>query len=83
MGTVWSQRQSPQFSFSPNQNQGYQPPAPQAQPQPSQSQPSRPAAQYTGSFNCPQDFGFYPHVKSCDKYWACDNGSYIDLRRKT
>lgn len=26
------------------------------------------------SFKCPDDFGFYPHHTSCDKYWKCDNG---------
>ncbi|KAH8359092.1 hypothetical protein KR093_004253, partial [Drosophila rubida] len=26
------------------------------------------------SFKCPDDFGFYPHETSCDKYWKCDNG---------
>lgn len=31
-------------------------------------------SQFLGSFNCPDDSGFHPHVKSCDKYWACDNG---------
>ena len=25
------------------------------------------------SFKCPDDFGFYPHHLSCDKYWKCDN----------
>lgn len=25
------------------------------------------------SFKCPDDFGFYPHDLSCDKYWKCDN----------
>lgn len=25
------------------------------------------------SFKCPDDFGFYPHDSSCDKYWKCDN----------
>nr|XP_018906574.1 PREDICTED: uncharacterized protein LOC109036674 isoform X1 [Bemisia tabaci] len=24
-------------------------------------------------FKCPDDFGFYPHHLSCDKYWKCDN----------
>uniref|UniRef100_A0A8D8W7Z7 Chitin-binding type-2 domain-containing protein n=1 Tax=Cacopsylla melanoneura TaxID=428564 RepID=A0A8D8W7Z7_9HEMI len=23
-------------------------------------------------FQCPDDFGFYPHHISCDKYWKCD-----------
>lgn len=26
------------------------------------------------SFKCPDDYGFYPHHVSCDKYWKCDNG---------
>ncbi|KAF5277348.1 hypothetical protein FQA39_LY06161 [Lamprigera yunnana] len=25
------------------------------------------------NFKCPDEFGFYPHHKSCDKYWKCDN----------
>ncbi|XP_054272473.1 protein obstructor-E-like isoform X2 [Macrosteles quadrilineatus] len=25
-------------------------------------------------FKCPDDYGFYPHPVSCDKYWKCDNG---------
>lgn len=25
------------------------------------------------NFKCPDDFGFYPHHSSCDKYWKCDN----------
>lgn len=27
------------------------------------------------NFKCPDDFGFYPHHISCDKYWKCDNGA--------
>lgn len=27
------------------------------------------------AFQCPDSFGFYPHHKSCDKYWACENGT--------
>jgi hypothetical protein len=27
------------------------------------------------SFKCPDDYGFYPHHLSCDKYWKCDNGA--------
>ncbi|XP_029675396.1 protein obstructor-E [Formica exsecta] len=27
------------------------------------------------SFKCPDDFGFYPHHISCDKYWKCDNNA--------
>jgi len=26
-------------------------------------------------FDCPDNFGFYPHFRSCDKYWACENGT--------
>lgn len=26
------------------------------------------------NFKCPDDYGFYPHHTSCDKYWKCDNG---------
>ncbi|XP_053671539.1 protein obstructor-E isoform X1 [Anopheles nili] len=31
------------------------------------------AAVAQDSFKCPDDFGFYPHHSSCDKYWKCDN----------
>lgn len=31
------------------------------------------AAVAQDSFKCPDDFGFYPHDSSCDKYWKCDN----------
>lgn len=27
------------------------------------------------AFKCPDDYGFYPHHTSCDKYWKCDNGA--------
>jgi len=33
------------------------------------------AAASGGHFTCPDNFGFYPHHKSCDKYWACENGT--------
>jgi len=26
------------------------------------------------NFKCPDDYGFYPHSHSCDKYWKCDGG---------
>ena len=26
-------------------------------------------------FTCPDEYkGFFPHLISCDKYWACDDG---------
>lgn len=28
-----------------------------------------------GNFICPEKSGFYPHQKSCDKYYACENGT--------
>lgn len=33
-----------------------------------------PGARGQESFKCPDDFGFYPHQLSCDKYWKCDDG---------
>mgnify|MGYP003729696031 CR=1 FL=1 len=27
------------------------------------------------SYHCPDSFGFFRHHKSCDKYWACENGT--------
>lgn len=71
----------PQFSFNPSQgSSAYQPPAPlapalpaaPARPPPSTNQANSFAL---NSFNCPDEFGFHPHLKSCDKYWACDNGT--------
>ncbi|CAL8113481.1 unnamed protein product [Orchesella dallaii] len=26
-----------------------------------------------GGFKCPHEYGFYPHTRSCDKYWKCEN----------
>lgn len=26
-------------------------------------------------YRCPDPFGYFRHHKSCDKYWACDNGT--------
>lgn len=80
----------PQFSFNPSsQPLPYQPPAaPLQQPSP-QPQPRAPINQNSfspsngghigSSFQCAEDFGFYPHVKSCDKYWACDNGKFFTI----
>lgn len=48
----------------PQNNRNYAP-----QPQ------SQPPAREVGNFNCPEKFGFYPHSRSCDKYWACENGT--------
>ena len=36
---------------------------------------NRVAAAGGNSFQCPESFGFFPHHKSCDKYWACENGT--------
>lgn len=33
------------------------------------------AAASAGQFQCPDTFGFFSHHKSCDKYWACENGT--------
>lgn len=67
----------PQFGFQQNSQSQFAPS--QASPQPSPQLPPQAAAparpQNFGTFNCPDDFGFYPHLKSCDKYWGCDNGT--------
>ena len=36
---------------------------------------SFPTALAQENFKCPDDYGFYPHHISCDKYWKCDNGA--------
>lgn len=36
---------------------------------------NRVAAAGGNSFQCPDSFGFFSHHKSCDKYWACENGT--------
>ncbi|XP_076352064.1 protein obstructor-E-like [Tachypleus tridentatus] len=65
----------------------YQPPPASRPTQPalSPSQPARrpnrqrnraPAIIETNEvFNCPEPFGFFPHSRSCDRYWACENGT--------
>lgn len=30
-------------------------------------------------FKCPDEYGFYPHSQSCDKYWKCD-GNVAELK---
>jgi len=35
----------------------------------------QPVASSGGNFQFQDKFGFYPHHKSCDKYWACENGT--------
>lgn len=81
----------PQFAFNPSTANQFQPSSSSSSSGSSQSNsgsqssgggssrqqlPAAPApVQNFGSFNCPDDFGFYPHVKSCDKYWGCDNGT--------
>lgn len=29
------------------------------------------------NFNCPEKTGFFPHAKSCDKYYSCENGTAV------
>jgi hypothetical protein len=79
------QRTAPQYFPAPNQA----PPAPREQPRDrfEDSAPIQPAprSQNGGGggggsggqqyFNCPDKFGFFPHQKSCDKYWTCENGT--------
>jgi hypothetical protein len=33
------------------------------------------AVQEDAYYDCPDDFGFFPHSRSCDKYFACSNGT--------
>ncbi|KAK8753708.1 hypothetical protein OTU49_001187, partial [Cherax quadricarinatus] len=28
----------------------------------------------SGNWQCPEDFGYFPHATSCDKYYSCDAG---------
>ncbi|KAK3881522.1 hypothetical protein Pcinc_014041 [Petrolisthes cinctipes] len=28
----------------------------------------------SGNYQCPHEFGFYPHATACDKYYTCDAG---------
>lgn len=85
---VSSQRAGPQGGFQNFQTDRAQPQSqPQSQParesnlersRPTEAAviaPVRPVAASGGSFQCPDSFGFYSHFKSCDKYWACENGT--------
>lgn len=33
------------------------------------------AASSGHNYQCPDSFGYFRHHKSCDKYWACENGT--------
>ncbi|RWS31524.1 hypothetical protein B4U80_01676 [Leptotrombidium deliense] len=79
------QRTSPQFQFQPQPQSNFQS-QPQSSPQSSPpryeqpapssaSRPPSPQSQPATNFNCPESFGFFPHHKSCDKYYSCDNGT--------
>ncbi|XP_074598542.1 protein obstructor-E-like [Brevipalpus obovatus] len=86
------QRAGPQFQFSPAnaqpppQPQNFQQPPPQPQPARREPPPTnlsprealnsqpRPVA---SNFACPEKTGFFPHAKSCDKYYACENSTAI------
>jgi len=39
------------------------------------TQASLAAASSGQAYRCPDSFGYFRHHKSCDKYWACDNGT--------
>jgi len=60
-----------------------QPAAPQSSSRPVRPQPAAPAAAPGAAsvlgvrvdYNCPDRFGFFPHHKSCDKYYSCENGT--------
>ena len=68
----------PQFAFNPSAQQFQPSVQPQNNAQHAPAVPAVPvrAQSFIGSFNCPDETGFYPHVKSCDKYWTCDNGKH-------
>jgi len=83
VAVVSSQRTGPQGGFQNFQTERAQPQSPpQSLPSVRESRPTeaavaplRPVAVNNGVFNCPDSFGFYSHHKSCDKYWACENGT--------
>ncbi|RWS07399.1 hypothetical protein B4U79_07846 [Dinothrombium tinctorium] len=72
-----SQRSQPQYQF-PSQPQ---PNRDDSQPQPSAGRYEQPSSSSSrqnsnaANFVCPENFGFFPHHKSCDKYYSCDNGT--------
>ncbi|KAK4337269.1 hypothetical protein RND71_043267 [Anisodus tanguticus] len=52
----------------------------QAVPAPVNNPSSSSSASVVGvrvDYNCPDRFGFFPHHKSCDKYYSCENGTAI------
>jgi len=57
--------------------------APPARPTRPQTVPITPPAAHNAAsvlgvrvdYNCPERFGFFPHHKSCDKYYSCENGT--------
>lgn len=86
------QRAGPQFQFTQPNSQGptplqnFQPPRENIQPvrrdPPQQSLSPRDAMlqqppPVASNFNCPEKTGFFPHAKSCDKYYSCENGTAI------
>ncbi|XP_013793849.1 protein obstructor-E-like [Limulus polyphemus] len=83
--------QSPRAPDTVQSPPRYQPPTSRPiQPAPVPVQPAQPARrvnrprqrnrgpsiiQTSEVFNCPEPFGFFPHARNCDRYWACENGT--------
>lgn len=90
LSVVTCQRPQFQFQPSNNQGSSGSAPvaSPQSTPQSAPARPARPQIPVNPSttnsaqvvavrvdYNCPDRFGFFPHHKSCDKYYSCENGT--------
>ncbi|XP_013786990.1 protein obstructor-E-like, partial [Limulus polyphemus] len=73
-----------------NDQSASSPPFQSTQPTSSPPKPAQPVQRYNRvrqrdrvpvpiqtdkEFKCPELFGFFPHSRSCDRYWACENGT--------
>ncbi|XP_076360203.1 protein obstructor-E-like [Tachypleus tridentatus] len=80
----------PENDLSASQRYQSSPAFQSTQPTSPPSKPSQPVQRYNRvrqrdhvvvpvetdkEFICPKPFGYFPHSKSCDRYWACENGT--------